>query len=375
LTESDRCKWLGLITAPGLDVAARIELVRRFGTPDAILAAGPAALKAAGLPPQTVESILAPELEQIAACRAWLAEPDHHLLPCWEQRYPEQLAEARGAPGALFVDGDPAVLGLPQIAVVGSRSASSAGKATAREFSAALTQLGIGITSGLALGIDAAAHQGALEAGGITVAVCATGLDIVYPRDNVDLAGRIARQGALVSELVPGTPPRRSQFPSRNRIISGLSLGTLVVEAGSRSGALITARHAGEQGREVFAIPGSIHNPLARGCHALIRQGAKLVETVDDIISELRQAISLPDALSGAKTGTAKPPESPVTYDSEYMSLLDALGYGAVSVDEAAQRTGLTTAEVSSMLLRLELEGHVEVLPGGRYQRVPEQRQ
>lgn len=220
--------------------------------------------------------------------------------------------------------------------------------------------------------MDAAAHRGALAAGGPTIAVCGTGLDQIYPTDHADLAAEIAARGALVSEFFPGTPPRRENFPRRNRIISGLALGVLVVEAGRRSGSLITARLAGEQGREVFAIPGSIHNPLARGCHQLLRQGARLVESGQDVLGELGALATVAAATSETAPASSVPPDSerPGKLDPEYESLLEACGYEPVTVEILVRRTGLTAAEVSSMLLILELEGKVTSAPGGRYARV-----
>jgi DNA processing protein len=270
----------------------------------------------------------------------------------------------------LLVRGDPNVLSLPQLAIVGSRNPTQAGNDIARQFAAQLARSGLAITSGLALGIDAAAHRGALEGGGKTIAVCGTGLDIDYPRANAGLSEQIASGGALVSEFPLGTPASQSNFPRRNRIISGLSLGTLVVEAAVRSGSLITARLAGEQGREVFAIPGSIRNPLARGCHKLIRDGAQLVETPDDIFSESGRlaATLLPAAPVSAKAAESTAVLTPAL-DKGYEILLDALGFEPASVDVLIARTGLRADEVASMLLILELEARIDACPGGLYVR------
>ena len=266
----------------------------------------------------------------------------------------------------LFGHGDPGLLCSPQLAIVGSRNPSVSGRQTAGEFAAHLAAVGITISSGLASGIDGAAHLGALRADGFTLAVAATGLDRVYPADHRDLAHRIAEQGVLVSEFPPGTPPRRDHFPRRNRIIAGLALGTLVVEAAVRSGSLITARLAAEQGREVFAIPGSIHNPLARGCHRLIRQGAKLVETAQDVLEEL--APLLGTRSSAASLSDDEPPQLRLqTLDPEYRQLLASLGHDPLPADQLIERSGLTAEAVSSMLLLLELEGYVSSAPGGRY--------
>ena len=249
--------------------------------------------------------------------------------------------------------------------MVGSRNPSVSGSETAREFAYHLATSGLSITSGLAIGIDGASHAGAMDAGGITIAVTGTGLDRVYPASQYDLAHRIAEQGALVSEFPPRTQVKSGNFPRRNRIISGLALGTLVVEAAHKSGSLITARLASEQGREVFAIPGSIHNPMARGCHRLIRQGAKLVETANDVLEELapllRELQPLPNP------GTQEPLERQHELDADYQLLLKCMGFDPTPIDLLIERSGLTAEVVSSMLILLELEGHVSSAPGGIY--------
>jgi DNA processing protein len=250
--------------------------------------------------------------------------------------------------------------------VVGSRNPTRPGAQTAQDFARALVAAGLGVVSGLAVGIDAAAHRGALAGGGVTIAVAAHGLDIVYPRAHVELARQVAEAGAMVSEFVPGTAPLREHFPRRNRLISGLSLGVLVVEAAVRSGSLITARLAAEQGREVFAIPGSIHNPMARGCHALIRQGAKLVDSVQDLLEELGWDASAV-ASDAAERGHEEHDDDEL--DDDYVTLLDVLGHDPASVDLLVARTGLTPQALSSMLLRLELRGIVHPVPGMGYVR------
>ena len=265
----------------------------------------------------------------------------------------------------LFVRGNVSALADPQLAMVGSRNPTAGGRATARDFAAFFARAGLSITSGLALGIDTACHEGALAAQGLTVAVLACGLDEIYPPENRALAERITESGALISEFPPGTPPIPQRFPQRNRIIAGISYGTLVVEAASRSGSLITARLAGEAGREVFAIPGSIHNPLTRGCHELIRQGAKLVERADDVLAELK--ISLTSQLLATP---ANGPENPPKLDKAYKILLDALAFEPASVDSLIERTGMNSESIASMLLILELDGHVAPHPGGRYSRM-----
>ncbi len=298
----------------------------------------------------------------------WLEAPGHSLLTAADPRYPPQLAAVPGSPPALFVQGDPAVLARPQIAVVGSRSATAAGRETAFEFASRLACGGLVVTSGLAIGIDAAAHRGAIAAGGATIAVCGTGLDRVYPAGHAALAAAIAAHGALVSEFPTGTPPRAQNFPQRNRLLSGLARGVLVVEAAARSGSLITARLAGEQGRDVMAIPGSIHNALARGCHRLIKDGAALIETVDDVLMTLGLP-AVPASATGGATAAA-PGESPGgRLDSGAEILLNALGFGPTELDRLVARTGLAAHTVIAGLQLLELEGRVESLAGGRYSR------
>ena len=294
----------------------------------------------------------------------WVQQENHHRIRLGDEAYPELLAGIPGPPERLYVVGDPEILHLPALAIVGSRNPTSGGAQNAFEFARHLGRTGFCIVSGLAQGIDAAAHRGALAAKAPTVAFLGHGIDRVYPAVNHDLAREIARHGALVSEFPLGTAPNRTLFPQRNRLISGLSLGTLVVEAARRSGSLITARLASEQGREVFAIPGSIHNPLTRGCHQLIRQGAKLVEAADDIVAELAPLAG--HMLQMIDTAVS-PHEAGAEVDEEYVKLLEALGHDPVSADEIVERSGLTIDQVSSMLLILELEGKVEKLSGGRY--------
>ena len=298
----------------------------------------------------------------------WLQQADHHLVSPGDADYPELLAGIPGPPERLYVIGDPGYLHLPALAIVGSRNPTAGGKQNAYEFARHLGASGFCIVSGLAQGIDAAAHRGALAAGAPTVAFLGHGIDRVYPAANHELAQEIAGHGALVSEFPLGTPPNRTLFPQRNRLISGVSLGTLVVEAARRSGSLITARLAAEQGREVFAIPGSIHNPLSRGCHQLIRQGAKLVESADDIVTELAPlAGALLQSVDASETARASTRGIDGSRDEEYVQLLDVLGHDPVGTDDIVRRSGLTIDQVSSMLLILELEGKIEKLSGGRY--------
>jgi len=378
---SSLSSWLTLVRAPGLHAAGLRPLLDRFASADAVLAASATALRASGARPALVEWLQQRRGQNDPAIDAelrWLEHDAHHFVPLGSDDYPPLLAEVSDAPIGLFVRGDPAALSLPQLAIVGSRNPTAGGRDNATSFAAHLARSGLAITSGLAIGIDAAAHHGALAADGITVAVCGTGLDIDYPSANSALAAAIAKRGALVSEFPLGTPALQANFPRRNRIISGLALGTLVVEAAVRSGSLITARLAAEQGREVFAMPGSIHNPLARGCHQLIRQGAKLVETSDDIFTELRAlagALSpvlqaaVPDERNHGAAAPGSPAGAAPVLDKAYEILLDALGFEPAGVDTLVERTGLAADEVASMLLILELDGKLESRPGGRYVR------
>lgn len=300
---------------------------------------------------------------------AWLQAEGATLLTLADARYPPLLKGIAGAPLLLFVRGDVDVLWLPQLAVVGSRQASAGGLDTARDFAATLATRGFVVTSGLAAGIDAAAHAGALDAGGSSIAVTGTGLDRIYPSRHAGLARRLAERGALVSEFPPRTPARRENFPRRNRIISGLALGTLVVEASLGSGSLITARLAAEQGREVYAIPGSIHNPLAKGCHQLIREGAKLTETAQQVVDELASLLGELRATLATAPAAPAPPSQVGADDADYARLRAALGHDPVAMDALVRRTGLTVPVLSSMLLRMQLEGEVSANPGGTYSR------
>src|SRR3569623_2008814 len=367
-SEAEYADWLALIRLPGIGAAGGRALLAHFGTPRRLLEADRSAWRAAGLPSATFDFlILQAWTAAIAPDLAWLRHPDHHLITHDDAAYPPLLREIPDPPLALFVHGDPSRLHASQLAVVGSRNPSPGGERTAAAFAAYLCGAGLAITSGLAVGIDAAAHRGALQHGR-TFAVMGTGLDRVYPARHRELAHAIVdRGGALISEFPIGTPPRPDHFPRRNRIISGMSLGTLVVEANIQSGSLITARLAAEQGREVFAIPGSIHNPLARGCHALIRQGAKLVETGEDILEEL--------PAFRARTMPRYEPATSVTEGDGGQNapavILNSLGFEPTTVDALMTRSGLTAEQVSSMLEVLELQGKVVSGPGGRYSRIP----
>jgi DNA processing protein len=302
----------------------------------------------------------------VDAAIRWADCPGRGAITLSSPEYPSLLRAIPDAPLVLFVRGDVSSLTASHIAVVGTRNPTRPGVETARDFAATLAREGLGVVSGLAVGIDAAAHRGALDASATTVAVAAHGLDMVYPRRHRDLADRIAQSGALVSEFPPGVPPLRENFPRRNRIISGLSLGVLVVEAAVRSGSLITARLGAEQGREVFAMPGSIHNPMARGCHRLIRDGAKLVETVADLLEELGWDARTSSTACDAETDGVDAAEA---LDDDYVTLLQAMGHDPAPVDVLVQRTGLTPQALSSMLLRLELQGIVHPVPGTGYVR------
>jgi DNA processing protein len=318
------------------------------------------------LPDAALDYFRRPDWQRVEQDLAWLERPGNGLLPLDDPRYPPLLRQIPYPPPLLFVHGDPDCLRLPQLAIVGARNPTPLGRETAQRFAAHLAECGLLITSGLALGIDAAAHEGALAGGGRTIAVMGTSLDRVYPARNRDLAHAIAERGALVSELAIGTPPTAENFPRRNRLISGLALGVLVVEAAAQSGSLITARLATEQGREVFAVPGSIHNPLAKGCHALIRQGAKLVETAADILEELGALAAATGEVAASRTSAP----TPVVLDEEYRHLLAAMGDEPVGIDLLVDRCGLTAEALSSMLLILELEGYVAAMPGGLYGRL-----
>ncbi len=354
--------WLRLVRTPGVGPKAAARLLAVFPNPADALAASrrerSRALDDEGL----AAALETPDHTGIEADLAWLAAaPDHHLLTLDDPRYPEGLRALTDPPPVLFVTGAPELLRRPQLAVIGSRKPTPGGRDNAVAFAADLTARGLLITSGLALGIDGASHRSALDAGGGTIAVAGTGPDRVYPARHRALARAIAESGAIVSEFPTGVGVRREHFPRRNRLISGLALGVLVVEAGLGSGSLVTARHAVEQGREVFAIPGSIHNPLARGCHALIRQGAKLVESSRDILEELPPLMMEARAVDSGATE--------VELDADQQSTLDALGYDPETLDTMLHRTGLTPGMLSSMLLRLELMGLVTACPGGRFPR------
>ena len=355
--------WLVLANAR-VRVSELLALLDLFGDADAVVGQPLGRLREAGLGEEKCAAIVSPDEDVIDDALAWLSEDGHQLLAWGDDDYPAMLREIAGPPLVLYVNGDVSLLQLPALAVIGSRNPTQGGARNARDFARHLAAQGFMIVSGMAQGIDAEAHRGALDAGGRTVAFLGTGIDRVYPAINRDLAHEIAARGALVTEYPLGAAPERWHFPERNRLISGLTLGTLVVEAARRSGSLITARLAGEQGREIFALPGSIHNPLSRGCHRLIRQGAKLVETADDILAELRPLVGHMQAVAEQPAETGKAPEPP---DDDYSELRRYLSHDPISIDELEAQSGLTIDQLSSMLLILELHGEVESLSGGRY--------
>ena len=358
--------WLTLRRLPGVGTRTQRELLEHFGSIENIFAASRGQLdKLLAGKNEAINTILDGTAAQTFQSEFdWLDQPDHHLLVWSDPDYPPLLREIPDQPLLLYVIGQREALSNPQLAIVGSRNPSPVGRENAQAFARSLAGAGLTVTSGLALGVDGAAHRGALAAGGTTIAVAGTGLDRVYPARHRELAHEIVKHGALVSEFALGTPPLPENFPIRNRIISGLSLGTLVVEAALQSGSLITARLATEQGREVFAIPGSIHAPQARGCHALIRQGAKLVETAQDIIEELGPLANV--ARHVAPDNAAPAPK----LDAPMAALLQQIGHDPVSVDALIERSGLTADAVSSMLLQMELHGLVSSCPGGKVQRI-----
>jgi DNA processing protein len=351
--------WLRLALIAELSPAAFRKLLSALSTPEAVCAAGPATL--ARILPEDIASAVArgPDPERLDSTLRWLEDPANWIVTLADSAYPRLLLEIPDPPPILYGSGDAGLLDRTSLAVVGSRNASQQGRANAHEFSRELSEAGFTIVSGLALGIDAAAHLGGLEAASSSIAVVGTGLDIVYPARNRDLAHRLADEGALVSEFALGTPALASNFPRRNRLISGLARGCLVVEAALKSGSLITARSALDQGREVFAIPGSIHSPLSKGCHLLIKQGAKLAESSQDILEEL--GVPFFDRSRSTLADNSAMNENPV---------LAALGFDPLDLDTLCQRSGLTPETASAMLLTLELEGIVCRLPGSRFQRV-----
>lgn len=354
--------WLRLTLVPSVGPAIQRTLLSALGPPDSVLGASHAALTDIIGSKSADQLLKGPDPGLLEKTLAWLEEPHNHLLTLADTDYPAPLLEISDPPTLLYLTGQPASLDSRMLAIVGARSATTPGMVNAQAFARTLAESGLTIVSGLALGIDAAAHQGALEAGGSTIAVIGTGADRVYPARHRALAHEIAAQGAIISELPLGTPPAAFHFPRRNRIIAGLSRGVLVVEAAPDSGSLITARLAVENGREVLAIPGSIHSPLSRGCHHLIRNGAKLVETAADVLEELPW-----------DTPAAAPQETSRTHhedDPQTAAVLTALAYDPIDIDTLSERCGLTVDALYAILLALELRGRIACLPGSRYQRL-----
>ncbi len=377
---SSLAAWLRLERTAGIGPRTAAALLDAFGSPDAVFAADAYAL-AAHVTPAQAHALLQPPSDAtrklLDATQDWLAVPGHRVVALGEPGYPELLTRIPDPPLLLYIRGHAHLLDGPCLAIVGSRNASAQGRANAQAFAESLSGAGLCIVSGLALGIDAAAHEGALRRCGGTVAVVGTGPDVAYPARNRVLCERIAREGCIVSEYPVGTPPLPGNFPKRNRVISGLAAGVLVVEAAVQSGSLITARQAAEQGRDVFAIPGSIHAALAKGCHTLIREGAKLVDTARDVLEALalspllaQQAARLPGAdipltdikIDNSVTGHAGAPAD--------AALLDALGHDPVEPDILLARLGCSPGELAARLLVLELSGRLERLPGGLIQRI-----
>ncbi|MEN9427562.1 MAG: DNA-processing protein DprA [Pseudomonadota bacterium] len=353
--------WLRLILTPGVGPGQQRQLLAAFGPPEGIYAAGHSAIAAVIGGPAARTLLDHDATPAVEVALEWLSQPGNRLLTLGDEAYPAALLEIPDPPVALYVKGDAALLSRPSLAVVGARNATPQGEANAESFSRALSEAGLCIVSGLALGIDAAAHRGGLAGPGSTVAVIGTGADRIYPARNAALARQIAEAGVIVSEFPLGIGPLAHNFPRRNRLIAGLAQGVLVVEAALKSGSLITARLATDCGREVFAIPGSIHSPVARGCHQLIRDGAKLVETAVDILDELRlaprEAVPLLDPTSADD-------------DADEALVIRAMGHDPVDMDALVQRTNLTAEALYAILLALELDGRVSRLPGGRLQRL-----
>jgi len=354
----DLVAWLRLTLSPGVFEPWQRALLREFGTPARAVAA-PLASASDVVPRHVAEGLAqGPSTETLERTLRWLEQPGHHLVALADPEYPKALLEISDPPTVLYVIGRTDLLNAPGLAIVGSRNASPRGMLDAQAFAHALSDAGLGIVSGLALGIDAAAHRGGLAGASSSVAVLGTGADVMYPKRNMELAAQLAAHGTLVSEFPLGTPPLRENFPRRNRLISGLSRGVLVVEAALASGSLVTAHAAVEQGREVFAIPGSIHSPFSKGCHHLIRQGAKLVEKAGDVLEELRLPFAAPNLAAPAKLSPAQ------------AAFLDAMGVAPVTIDQVAATTGRAAADVAACMSELEIAGVIASAAGGRFQRL-----
>ena len=371
---NDLAAWLRLVATEGVGTQTARDLLTQFGLPEQIFDTSFSALQK-HIPEKIARALSGPIPSEIQAhidqTLAWVAQENNYVITLGDEDYPQSLLSIADPPVLLYVKGRPAFLNMPTVAIVGSRNASAQGMLNADRFAQNLSEAGLTVVSGLALGIDTGAHTGAIKSAqqgyaGSSIAVIGTGLDIVYPAANRALAHQIAEVGCIISEYSLGTPAIAHNFPRRNRIISGLSLGVLVVEAAAQSGSLITARSALEQGREVFAIPGSIHSPLAKGCHQLIRQGAKLVESAQDILEELRWQST--DSKNTHSSGVQIAASN--LSDPKLQSLLENMGHEALSVDQLIVRTGLPVSSVQAALLNLELQGQIETLPGGQIRRL-----
>ena len=368
--ESDVPCWLAIGRTGACNGHTVLRALEAFGSVNGLFGAGDRELAALGFSRTAIARVRTVDWSTVRQDRNVIERIGVCIVPIGTDRYPARLAAIANPPPVLYCRGNPEVLDRPQLAIVGARAATRGGRERARAFARALAECGLVVTSGLARGIDAAAHRGALDAGAPSVAVTATGPDRIYPRSNAGLADELLEAGAVITERAPGTLPLASNFPRRNRLISGLSLGVLVVEASLRSGSLITARLAVDEGREVFAIPGSVDSPLSHGCHALIRDGAKLVESVVDVIEEFAHLgglqgmpeLSEPAANDGSADAGGRSGE-PI------QRVLEAVGHDPVTLDQIVEHTGLTPDRLSSILLSLELDGRLEALPGSRYVR------
>jgi DNA processing protein len=363
--------FLRLFHVFGIGRVSLLDLREKFGGDfNQIFSVSRHDLQAAGLSARQIDQIKSPNEVQVEKELAWAEQPDNHIICFDDQAYPALLKQTANYPALLYCSGRIDLLSNPQIAIVGSRNCTPGGAKTAHDFAAYLSNAGITITSGMAGGIDTQAHVGALTGMGKTIAVTGTGLDKIYPAKNRQLAYDIYSDGLLVTEFPLGTSPRSANFPRRNRIISGLSVATLVVEAARRSGSLITAHQAVEQGREVFAIPGSIHNPQVRGCHQLIREGARLADKASDIIEDLSSLLGYIASQPVTEQPSSEPAKAIKKLDKVYTKLLEQIGYDPISTDTLVERSGLTIDKVSSMLLLLELDELIQSAPGGHYVRI-----
>jgi DNA processing protein len=354
VTQEEQLAWLKLTLVPSINARTQQVLLSRLGSALAVTQAPPGTLAGIVGGERASALVRGPQAEVLDAAVQWLAAAGRHLVTLADEDYPQALLQIADPPSVLYVHGRRDLLNAPAIAIVGSRNATPVGVRDAESFAHALSEAGLCVVSGLALGIDAAAHRGGLSGRGSSIAVMGTGADRIYPAANRTLAHRLAQEGCLVTDFPVGTPAATGNFPRRNRLISGLSRGVLIVEAAMQSGSLITARLAVEQNREVFAVPGSIHSALSKGCHALIRDGAKLVESADDVLAEL-----------GLATRTAQKPQPEPSHP-----LLEAMGFAPVSIDEIATRTRIPASSLAVQLTQLEIEGKVQALDGGRFQRI-----